>query len=271
MKKLLVVALIAICGLSLLLVGCDKATDEAVVLKVGASVTPHAEVLNQVKDALADEGITLEVIEFTDYVQPNTAVESGDIDANYFQHIPYLNQFNADNGTHIVSVANLHYEAMGIYAGKSSSLESLPEGAVIGVPNDGTNEARALLLLEANGLIKMKEGSDINATILDIEENPRNLEILEMEAAQIPLSLQDMDLGVINGNYALQAGLNATTDALAIEDENSIGASTYANVLCVKEGNENNEAIQKLIKALQSDSVREFMLNSYDGVVVPLF
>jgi len=245
--------------------------EEPVVLKVGASITPHAEILNQVVDVLAEQGITLEVVEFTDYVQPNTAVESGDLDANYFQHIPYLEQFNADNGTHLVAVANIHYEPLGIYAGKTTSLDALAEGAVVAIPNDGTNEARALFLLEDNGLITLKEGADLNATVLDIAENPLNLDIKELEAAQISLSLPDVDLGVINGNYALQAGLNISTDALALEDEHSVGASTYANVICVKEGNEDNPAVLKLIEALQTDAVRQYIIDAYAGVVVPLF
>lgn len=280
MKKLLVITLLLISCLALC-AGCaaepaapapspaDSA--EPVVLKVGASVTPHAEILNQVKEALAAENIDLQVIEFTDYVQPNTNVESGDLDANYFQHIPYLDQFNADNGTHIVAVATMHYEPFGIYAGRCSSLDELTEGSSIAVPNDGTNEARALYLLQDLGLITLKEGSDLNATILDIADNPLKLEIVEMEAAQISLSLPDVDLGVINGNYALQAGLKASVDALALEDEESVGASTYPNVVCVKEGRENDPAIQKLIEALHTDAVRQYITDSFEGVVVPLF
>lgn len=288
MKKLLTVFVLLILSLALLTACGGKeepapapapveqpaegeATAEPVVLKVGASITPHAEVLKQVIDDMAALGVTLEVIEFTDYVQPNTAVESGDLDANYFQHVPYMEQFNADNGTHIVAVANLHYEPFGIYAGKTASLEELADGAIIGIPNDGTNEARALFLLEANGLIKLNEGVDLNCTVLDIAENPKNLEIKELEAAQITLSLPDVDLGVINGNYALQAGLKASKDALALEDEHSVGASTYPNVLCVKEGNEDNEAVQKLITCLHTDEIRQFILDTYEGSVVPLF
>ncbi len=282
MKKFLALTVLVILTLALA-AGCAAAPGEQpaetpaetpaepVVLKIGASITPHAEILNQVVEDLAGEGITLEVIEFTDYVQPNTAVESGDLDANYFQHIPYMEQFNADNGTHLVAVANIHYEPLGIYAGKTAALDALPDGATIAVPNDGTNEARALFLLEANGLITLKEGADLSATVLDIAENPKNLVIKELEAAQISLSLPDVDLGVINGNYALQAGLKASEDALALEDENSVGASTYPNIICVKEGNENNPAIQKLVAALQTDKIRDYINNSYGGIVVPLF
>ena len=250
----------------------DSANSEKpVVLKVGASVTPHAEILAVVKDILAEQNIELKIVEFTDYIQPNINVENGELDANYFQHKPYLDQFNKDNGTHLVSVAAIHYEPFGIYAGKTASLEDLKEGAVIAVPNDGTNEARALLLLEAQGLIKLKKDVGFTANILDIEENPKKLVIKELEAAQLTLSLQDVDLAVINGNYAIQAGLNATKDALAIEDKNSAAAQTYANIICVKEGNENNPAILALIEALKSEKVKKFMEETYEGAVVPVF
>ena len=245
--------------------------EENITLKVGASITPHAEILNQVADTLKEQGITLEVIEFTDYVQPNLAVENGDLDANYFQHTPYLEQFNADNDTHLVGLADIHYEAMAIYCGKLSSLDDLYDGATIAIPNDGTNEARALLLLEANGVISLKEDADLTATILDIEENPLHIEFVEMEAAQIPLSLPDVDFGVINGNYALQAGLSVSADAVASEASDSAAASTFANVICVKEGNEDNPAIKALIDALQSDEIHDYINESYGGAVVPLF
>lgn len=248
-----------------------SAAPEAVTLKVGASVTPHAEILALVKDKLAEQGINLEIIEFTDYVIPNLSVESGDLDANYFQHKPYLDQFNKDNGTKLVSVADIHYEPFGIFAGKTASIDKLADGAVISVPNDGTNEARALMLLEAQGLITLKEGTGFTATILDIDKNPKNLSIKELEAAQLTLSLPDVDLAVINGNYAIQAGLNASTDALAVEDKNSDAAKTYANIIAVKEGNENNAAVQALIKALQTDDVKEKMEKAYKGAVVPMF
>ena len=242
-------------------------------VKVGASITPHAEILREAAKVLEKEGIKLEIVEYTDYVQPNLAVEDGSLDANYFQHTPYLNTFNAENGTHIVSVGAIHYEPFGIYAGKVKALADLPDGAKIGVPNDGSNETRALLLLQQEGIITLKEGIDAasNATKLDVVENPKNIEIVEMEAAQISLSLQDLDFGVINGNYALQAGLNAGTDALAVEDASGSGAQTYANVLCVKEGNEQNEAIQALLKALTSDEVKAFINETYQGAVVPIF
>ena len=248
----------------------SAAPSELVKVKVGASVTPHAEILNAVKDELKAAGYDLEVVEFTDYVLPNTALEQGDLDANYFQHTPYLENFNEENGTHLVSVGKIHYEPFGIYAGKTSDLSAIPEGGSIAIPNDGTNEARALLLLEAQGLIKLKEGITFTATVLDIAENPKNLSIKEIEAAQLARSLQDVDAAVINGNYAIQAGLKVK-DALAIEDKDSIAAETYANVLVVKEGHENDEATKALLAALQSDTAKKFMEEKYEGAVIAAF
>ena len=248
----------------------SAAPAELVKVKVGASVTPHAEILNAVKDELKAAGYDLEVVEFTDYVLPNTALEQGDLDANYFQHTPYLENFNEENGTHLVSVGKIHYEPFGIYAGKTFDLSAIPEGGSIAIPNDGTNEARALLLLEAQGLIKLKEGITFTATVLDIAENPKNLSIKEIEAAQLARSLQDVDAAVINGNYAIQAGLKVK-DALAIEDKDSIAADTYANVLVVKEGHENDEATKALLAALQSDTAKKFMEEKYEGAVIAAF
>lgn len=248
----------------------SAAPAELVKVKVGASVTPHAEILNAVKDELKAAGYDLEVVEFTDYVLPNTALEQGDLDANYFQHTPYLENFNEEKGTHLVAVGKIHYEPFGIYAGKTSDLSAIPEGGSIAIPNDGTNEARALLLLEAQGLIKLKEGITFTATVLDIAENPKNLSIKEIEAAQLARSLQDVDAAVINGNYAIQAGLKVK-DALAIEDKDSIAADTYANVLVVKEGHENDEATKALLAALQSDTAKKFMEEKYEGAVIAAF
>lgn len=272
MKRILKLALV-LTLVATIFAGCGASNNvKGSTIKVGASVTPHAEILNVAKEILAEKDITLEVVEFSDYVQPNTNVESGDLDANYFQHVQYLNQFNTDNGTHIVSVASIHYEPFGIFAGKTASIEELKDGAIISVPNDGTNEARALMLLEAQGLITLKESADFSATILDIAENPNNLVIKELEAAQLTLSLQDVDLAVINGNYAIQAGLNATTDALAIEDKDSdVIKNNYTNILCVKEGNENDPAILELVNALKSDKVKTFIEDTYNGAVVPMF
>jgi D-methionine transport system substrate-binding protein len=238
---------------------------------VGASTTPHAEILEQARPLLEKAGYELEIVEYVDYVQPNLALDSNDLDANYFQHQPYLDQFNEENGTDIVSAAIIHYEPFGIYPGKTAAIDALADGAQIAVPNDATNEARALLLLEAQGLITLTEGVGLNATKNDIAENPKNLEIVEIEAAQLARSLQDVDLAVINGNYAIEAGLNVSTDAIAFEDKDSIAAETYGNIIAVNKGNENREDIKALVDALKSDAVKQFINDNYDGAVVPKF
>lgn len=243
---------------------------ENTVIKIGALPTPHGEILEQVQDVLAEQGYTLEIVTYNDYVLPNNALESGDIDANFFQHVPYLDNFNEENGTHLVSVGAVHFEPLGIYPGKTTSLDSLADGAVVAVPNDTTNEARALLLLEANGLITLKADAGLNATVLDIEENPKNLQIEELEAAQIGRSIADVDIAVINGNYAIESGFSSE-DALAIEAAESEAAQTYANVVAVKEGNEDNEGITALIEALNSDEIRDYINQNYGGGVVPVF
>ena len=243
---------------------------EGTTLKVGATPAPHAEILEVVKDILADQGINLEIVSFNDYIQPNTAVESGDLDANYFQHITYMNDFNEANGTHLVDAADVHYEPFGLYAGKTTSLDALADGAQVAVPNDATNEARALLLLQQEGLITLKEGAGLTATKADIAENPKNLDIVELEAAQVPSRLGDVDLAVINGNYALGAGLKVA-DALAIESAEGEAAKAYVNVLAVKEGRENDPAIQALAAALTSDTVKTYIEDTYQGAVVPVF
>lgn len=251
----------------------DTAEDtnaELEVIKVGASVTPHAEILAQIEDALAAEGYQLEIIEYNDYVLPNTALEDGDLDANFFQHQPYLDNFNEENDTHLVSVAAIHFEPFGLYAGKTASLDDLQEGATVAVPNDTTNEARALLLLEAQGLITLKEGAGLEATVLDIEENPLNLNIQEIEAAQIARSLPDVDIAAINGNYAQEGGLDVA-DAIAVEASDSLAADTYANVIAVKEGNENSAKTQALVNALLTDEVRQYIVDTYGNAVVPVF
>ena len=249
----------------------DYAALAGTTIKVAASPVPHAEILKVAKDILAKADITLEITEFTDYVQPNTVTESGEVDANYFQHGPYLESFNEENGTHLVSVAAIHYEPFGLYPGKSKSLDELADGAKIALPNDTTNEARALQLLAAQGLITVRDGAGLTATVNDITENPHNLQIEEIEAAQLPRTVQDVDFAVINGNYAMEAGFSVGKDALATEDASSEAAQTYANVLVVKEGNENNPAIQALLKALQSDEVKNYIDQTYDGAVVAIF
>ena len=251
----------------------DAPSAELEKLVVGASSTPHAEILEALRGELEALGYELEVTIFDDYVLPNLALADSEIDANYFQHEPYLLNFNAENGTDLVSAVAVHYEPMGIYGGQKASLDEIGEGDSIAVPNDGTNEARALLLLEAEGLITLKEGIDAStetATILDIAENPLNLEIIEMSAQNIPHSLPDVAFGVINGNYALQAGLTGN-DALASESAESDAAQTYANILAVRAGEEGTEKTQALITALTSETCREYIEASYDGAVVPIF
>lgn len=248
----------------------SAASGELKKIVVGASPAPHAEILRAAKDVLAQKGYELEILEYVDYIQPNLALESADLDANYFQHLPYLESFNAENNTKLVSAASVHYEPFGIYAGKASSLEELADGATVAVPNDTSNEARALLLLEAQGLIKLKEGADLTVTKNDIVENPKNLNLYEVEAAQIPRVVEDVDIAVINGNYAIEAGFKVS-EALAVEDSESIAATTYGNVIAVREGHEKDENIVALVEALTSEEVKAYMEETYEGAVVPLF
>lgn len=248
----------------------DDSTTDLTPITVAASPTPHAEILEQAKAVLAEKGYDLQITEFTDYVQPNNVVESGEFDANYFQHINYLNSFNEEQGTHLVNAGSIHYEPFGIYPGTESDLANISEGATIAVPNDTTNEARALLLLEESGLITLKEGVGINATKLDIVDNPKNLEILELEAAQISRMLDEVAFGVLNGNYALDAGLNVKDDAVACENSESEAImEQYVNIIAVKEGNENDPAIQALVEVLCSDVIVNYINDTYNGAVVP--
>ena len=251
--------------------GDAAANGETVTLTVGATPNPHAEILAQVKDDLAAEGIDLVVKEYSEYVVPNTAVEEGDLDANYFQHTPYMEKSNEEKGTHLVSVGKIHYEPMGIYPGTTKTLEELPDGATIAVPNDTTNEARALQLLAAQGLIELKEDAGLNATPNDITSNPKNLQFKELEAAMLPQTASEVDLSVINSNFAMEGGMNPATDSLASEDADSEAAQTFANIIAVKEGHENDPAIQALVKALQSDKVKEYIEKTYSGAVVAVF
>lgn len=275
MKKVLSITLVLVLFLAVL-AGCGGAPTEEdgtelITLKVGATPVPHCEILEFVKDKMKEEGYDLQIVEFTDYVMPNTATEDGGLDANFFQHVPYMEKFNAEKGTHLVSVFKVHFEPFGLFPGKTKAIEDLKDGASIAVPNDASNEARALMLLEATGIIKLKEGAGMLATINDIAENPKKIKIIEMEAAQITGALVDVDMAVINGNYALDAGLNADRDAVAVEDKESIGAVTYANPIVVKEGKENDPGILALVKALNSDDVRDFINDKYEGSVVPVF
>lgn len=265
MKKLLAI-FVVLSVLAGCLVSCGK-DDKTIV--VAANSTPHAEILEQCVSILEEQGYKLDIRVMDDYVTPNQATESGDVDANFFQHTPYLDDFNIKNKTHLVSVGKVHYEPYAIYAGTSKTLDSIPDGAKIAVPNDGSNEARALLLLEANGLIKLKSGAGMSATKNDIVENPHNYDIVEMEAALIPSVLEEVAVAVINGNYAIGAGLKVS-ESLAKEDASSEAAQTYANVLVVKEGNENSAKIKALLAALQSETVKNYINSTYDSAVIPI-
>ena len=273
--------IVAAAGLALALTACGGNSGAATtaasssaasdnVITVGASPSPHAEILEAIKPELEAQGYELKVVEYSDYVQPNVALSEGDLDANYFQHLPYLENYNTENGTDLASAGAIHFEPMGLYAGKSSDIANVPDGAKIAVPSDATNEARALLLLQDQGVIKLTDGVGLEATANDIVENPHNVELVEVEAAAVPRSLQDVDFGVINGNYALSAGLD-TSATLASEGADSEAAQTYANIIAVRSGDENSEKTQALLKALTSDTARKFIEDTYKGSVIPVF
>lgn len=272
MKKitLLVITLLTF---TLALAGCGGNSKDSgaqggkTVLKIGATPVPHAEILQVVKPMLAKEGIDLQIVEMNDYVRPNMAVAEKELDANFFQHIPYLNKFAAEHNLQLINAAKVHIEPMGVYSKKIKSLNEIPSGAQIAIPNDPTNGGRALLLLAKAGIIKLKEGVDINATVKDITENTKNIKFSELEAPQLPRALDDVTLAVINTNYALEAKLVPTKDALFIEQNDS----PYANILTVRKGDETRPEIQKLIKALTSDEVKKFINDKYQGAVVPAF
>ncbi len=244
-------------------------TESKGTITVAASATPHAEILEEAKPLLAEQGWDLEVTVFNDYVQPNLVVESGEFDANYFQHIPYLESFNEEQGTHLVNAGGIHYEPFGIYPGTKSDLSELEAGDVIAVPNDTTNEARALLLLQDNGIITLKDGVGLEATVNDIAENPNDIEIEELEAAQVSRVKDEVAFVVLNGNYALEAGFSVAKDSVAYESSDSEAAQTYVNVIAVEEGNENNEGIVALVDVLKSDEIKTFINDTYDGAVIP--
>ena len=245
------------------------ASGETVKIKIGATPSPHAEILEAAKDALKKKGVEIEIVTYNDYVQPNIATDEGQIDANYFQHQPYLDDFNKENNTHVVSVGKIHYEPFGIYAGKSKDLKNIQDGAKIAVPNDTTNEARALLLLEANGIIKLKDGAGLTATKQDIVENPHNVDIYEVEAAQIPRSLDSVDFACMNGNFAIQANYKPS-EALAAEKSDSEAAQTYANIIAVAEKNKDAAWAKTLVEVLTSKEIQDFINEKYEGGVVPL-
>ena len=267
-KRLLASVLAGVLALGVL-TGCGSSSKEDKVITVAASPTPHAEILEAAKDILAKDGWTLEIKEFEDYVIPNEVVESGEIDANYFQHVPYLDSFNEEKGTHLVSVGKIHYEPFGIYPGTKSSLDELAEGDVIAIPNDTTNEARALLLLQDNGLLTLKDGVGLEATVNDIVDNPKGIQFQELEAAQVSRVVGEVAFVVLNGNYALEAGYSVGKDSIAYEKSDSEAAKTYVNIVAVKEGNENNEGIKALVDVLKSDEIKKFINDTYDGAVVP--
>lgn len=246
----------------------NKADDKTIT--VAASPTPHAEILEAAKDLLKEKGYTLEIKEFDDYPQQNVVVDEGEFDANYFQHQPYLDNFNEEKGSDLVSAAKIHYEPLGIYPGASEDLENIKDGAKIAVPNDATNEARALLLLEENGIITLKEDAGLNATKKDVEENPHNIEIVELDAAQIARVVEELDFVVLNGNYALDAGFNVQTDAISKEEADSEAAQTYANIIAVKKENKDSEKIKALVEVLQSEEIGKFITDTYEGAVVPM-
>lgn len=274
MKKKLALLLTVVLTLAVVggtLTGCgDKDVESKGTIIVGASSAPHAEILEAVRGEIEAEGYQLEIKEFSDYVIPNTSLEDGSLDANYFQHLPYLEDFNAANGTSLSSAGDIHYEPLGLYKGTAESIDALKKGDKIAVPNDKTNEARALQLLAAQGIITIKEGKGLNATKLDIESNPLDLEIVELDAAAIPRNLSEVALAVINGNYAISSGLSSA-DSVAFESADSEAAKTYANILAVRTGDENAEKTQVLLKALTSETAKKFIEESYDGAVVALF
>ena len=268
-KKIVAAALTGALAVSVL-AGCGaKQEASSSVIKIAASPTPHAEILEQAKPLLAAKGYELEITVFDDYVIPNEVVESGEFDANYFQHVPYLDSFNEEKGTHLVDAGQIHYEPFGIYAGTKSNLADIAEGDVIAVPNDTTNEARALLLLQDNGIIKLADGVGLTATVKDIVDNPYNVELKELEAAQVARVVPEVAFVVLNGNYAIEAGYIVSRDALAYEKSESDAAKTYVNIIAVKEGNENNEGIKALVEVLKSDDIVKFINEKYEGAVVP--
>lgn len=269
MKKRVLATIFAAVFTAGALTACGSGGKEGGTITVAATEVPHAEILEAAKPILEEKGWDLQVTVFNDYVQPNEVVESGDFDCNYFQHTPYLDSFNAERGTHLVNVGEIHYEPLGIYGGTESDLANISDGATIAIPNDTTNEARALLLLQDNGILTLKDGAGIEATKNDIADNPHNVEIVELEAAQVARVIDETSFVVLNGNYALQAGLNAQTDALAYETSDSEAAKTYVNVIVVKEGNEDNAGVKALVDVLKSDDIRKFISDKYQGSVVP--
>ena len=245
------------------------AREDSRTIKVGANITPHSEILEVVKPILAEQGITLEIVKLEDSITPNTGVIEGSLDANYFQHVPYLEQFNEENGSDLVSIGAIHYEPFGVYAGRTKDLKDLPDGALVAVPNNVTNEARALLLLAQEGLITLKEDAGIEATIGDIVDNPKNIEFKELAPEQLASALPDVDVAVINGNYAIEGGLHVS-QALAVEANDGLAAQTYGNIIATSPDKAEDAALKALVEALKGKEVKDFIEGKYDGAVVPL-
>lgn len=273
-KILSALAATAVLAAAFIVAGCgsdapsgDSNNSGKTTLTIGATPVPHGEILNEVKPILAKEGIDLKVVEFTDYVKPNMALNDKELDANFFQHTPYLDKFNAERGTKLKAIAKIHVEPMGVYSHKVKDLKDVADGAKVAIPNDPTNGGRALLILQDAGLIELKDKGSITSTTQDIVKNDKNLQFVELEAAQIPRSIDDVDLALINTNFALEAGLNPLKDALYLEPKDS----PYANVLVVRDGDENRPEIQKLVKALQSPEVKKFIEDKYQGAILPSF
>lgn len=269
-KRIILAGAAAVLAVGLTACGGEEKKADDKTITVAASPTPHAEILEEAKGLLKEKGYTLEIKEFDDYPQQNVVVDEGEFDANYFQHQPYLDNFNEEKGSDLVSAAKIHYEPLGIYPGASEDPEKIKDGAKIAVPNDATNEARALLLLEENGIITLKEDAGLNATKKDVEENPHNVEIVELDAAQIARVVDELDFVVLNGNYALDAGFNVQTDAIAKEEADSEAAQTYANIIAVKKENKDSEKIKALVEVLQSEAIGKFITDTYEGAVVPM-
>lgn len=265
MKKALQILLLV--ASTMMLFGCQSTSESTNVLRVGATPVPHVELLNQVKEQLAEDGIELEIIEFTDYVKPNLSLNDGEIDVNFFQHLPYLEDFNEERGLDLVSVAGIHVEPMGLYSQSLEKFEDLPDGATISIPNDAVNGGRALLLLQSAGLIELDPAAGLEATEADITVNPKGITIQAIEAAQLPRTLVDVDASVINGNYAIEAGFNPITDALLLEG----GDSPYVNILTTRTDNADDPKVQALVKALQKEDIKRFIAETYQGAVVAAF
>ncbi len=249
--------------------GAREETKDEVTIKVGANITPHAEILREAQPLLKDKGINLEIIELEDSITPNTGVIEGSLDANYFQHVPYLEQFNEENGSDLVSIGAIHYEPFGVYAGRTKDLKDLPDGALVAVPNNVTNEARALLLLAQEGLLTLKDDAGIEATIGDIVDNPKNIEFKELAPEQLVAALPDVDIAVINGNYAIEGGLHVS-QALAVEANDGLAAKTYGNIIATSPDKKDEPALAALVEVLQGSEIKAFIEGKYDGAVVPL-